>query len=127
MRSDRPHTRRAHCIKCLNGEDAERGKWIFRNAKLRAGDYVNERDKRLRYNYGITLAQYEELATRQKNGCAICGGASRNGRPLDVDHDHKTGRVRELLCNNCNQGLGSFKDDINKLEAAMIYLKKWSV
>lgn len=77
------------------------------------------------YKYGLTREQYEALADRQKNVCAICGNGTKGGRRLDVDHDHATGRVRELLCNGCNQGLGMFKEDVVRLEAAIQYLMKW--
>jgi len=59
--------------------------------------------------------------------CAICGKpASGKGHcsRLHVDHDHKTGAVRGMLCHRCNAGLGQFGDDSLVLEAALAYLKK---
>ena len=54
--------------------------------------------------------------------CVICG----NKEPLVVDHDHKTGRVRGMLCNHCNRGLGHFRDDPELLEFAAQYLREMS-
>lgn len=52
--------------------------------------------------------------------CVICGSAE----PLVVDHDHKTGKVRGMLCNHCNRGLGHFRDDPELLHFAAIYLQE---
>jgi hypothetical protein len=73
---------------------------------------------------------YQALLDSQNGGCAICGvcdGHRSNGGQtcrLALDHDHQTGRLRGLLCNNCNQGLGRFKDSVALLEAALRYLKR---
>jgi len=53
------------------------------------------------------------------NECVICGDTTK---PLVVDHDHKTGQIRGLLCNHCNRGIGHFRDDPNLLEFARMYL-----
>jgi hypothetical protein len=58
----------------------------------------------------------------QDGRCAICRKKPQTGRRLSVDHDHKTGEVRGLLCTLCNQGLGYFKDDPGRLGAALEYL-----
>lgn len=71
--------------------------------------------------YGITLTEYNELLKRQNGGCAICG-YDNDGKDLYVDHDHKTGTVRGLLCNGCNFGLGHFCDCVDRLEGAILYL-----
>ncbi len=64
---------------------------------------------------------YERLLAAQNGGCAICGKEA-NGNRLSVDHDHGTGRVRGLLCQQCNTGLGGFRDDPALLERAIAYL-----
>lgn len=66
----------------------------------------NRRDARLRKEYGITIDEYELLLEKQDGGCAICG--RKPGRiPLHVDHNHKTGLVRGILCHQCNWYLGT--------------------
>ncbi len=75
----------------------------------------------LKRKYGISLDEYEELLRTQQGVCAIC--RAKENRSLAVDHDHKTGRVRGLLCTNCNQGLGKFRDDVDLLYASVLYLE----
>ena len=64
------------------------------------------RDANLKALYGISLPLYEELLRQQDGLCAICARPPRGKRPLDVDHDHVSGRVRGLLCGNCNRAIG---------------------
>lgn len=84
----------------------------------------------LRRTYNISGAEYATLFVRQRGLCAICRKPERvlnaQGEPrhLHVDHDHKTGKVRSLLCSNCNTGLGSFGDDPLLLERAIAYLRR---
>lgn len=73
--------------------------------------------------YGFTLADYDAMLAAQGGGCAVCE-APPGARALHVDHDHRTGEVRGLLCNNCNQGLGRFNDDPDRLIAAAMYLAR---
>lgn len=58
------------------------------------------------------------------NTCGICGATESSGgkKQLHVDHDHTTGKIRGLLCNHCNLGIGHFKDDTELLQAAIKYL-----
>lgn len=72
--------------------------------------------------YGLTPAELAELL-RQNNVCAICKTAGWTRKGPQVDHDHETGRVRGILCSNCNQGLGRFKDDPSLLLSAVEYLR----
>lgn len=78
--------------------------------------------------YGIGLSDYQEMLAMQNGRCAICGYSDMsnpNFFPL-VDHCHKTGKVRGLLCLNCNHALGKFKDDPGNLLAAIAYLSRHS-
>ena len=73
--------------------------------------------------YGIGLDEYQFMVQIQKNKCALCGCELSNGREGKgsyVDHDHKTGRVRGLLCRSCNQGM-RFVDDLSWLASAIQY------
>lgn len=79
----------------------------------------------LKTKYNLTVEQYNEMLKEQNHKCCICGmDEVDNGRKLAVDHCHKTQKVRGLLCNFCNVGLGSFKDNINSLSKAISYLTK---
>lgn len=83
------------------------------------------KDYRLQMQYGITLKQYDEMAADQNGLCKLCNRVSLNhwGTELCVDHCHKTGKVRGLLCDKCNKGLGQFEDNIETLQKAIEYLK----
>ncbi|WP_232234444.1 endonuclease VII domain-containing protein [Actinoplanes sp. N902-109] len=73
----------------------------------------------LRRRYGIGGAEFDALLFSRGCVCAICGADD----PQHVDHDHRTGRVRGILCFNCNGGPGQFRDDPVFLAAAITYLK----
>lgn len=76
--------------------------------------------------YNLTLEQYKDLITNQNGCCAICFLSLDMGLHTCVDHCHKTGKTREILCRKCNAGLGHFKDNIDILKSAVKYLKKYS-
>ena len=75
--------------------------------------------------YGMTGKDYAKMARKQENRCAICGRRSDSDyfRYLFVDHDHKTGKVRGLLCGQCNSILGFAGDNPQILANAIEYLK----
>jgi dCMP deaminase len=78
--------------------------------------------KMLDFLYGITPEKYEAMFKAQGGVCAICKQPPPPGKRLAVDHDHKTGKVRGLLCILCNSTLGYFKDNITSVRAAVSYL-----
>lgn len=88
------------------------------------------RNRELKRKYGVDLETCQHIAVKQGNACAICGTTEKGfirgrARYWSVDHDHKTGKVRGLLCQKCNTILGLANDDIQVLENAILYLKKY--
>jgi hypothetical protein len=81
--------------------------------------YGGTREYHLRRRYGIGQAEVAELLAQQGGKCAICGAPD----PQHVDHDHRNGWVRGILCFNCNGGLGQFRDNPEFLASAIKYLK----
>lgn len=72
----------------------------------------------------VDLAWFEATLTAQSGACAICREPSKQHRRLSVDHDHRTGLARGLLCHRCNLGLGHFEDDVERLRTAIAYLDR---
>jgi hypothetical protein len=79
---------------------------------------------------GLSCQEFSSMVEAQGGRCLICNkkpdvnAASINYRVLHIDHDHQTGKVRGLLCSNCNKGLGFFHDDPTLLVAASTYLRR---
>jgi hypothetical protein len=99
--------------------------------RLKTRDYAEyrrrERQGNLRRLYGLSIEQYDALLASQGGGCAICGERGDGGRwrrRLHVDHDHRTGKVRGLLCHGCNVGVGHFDDSPELMQRAAAYLGK---
>lgn len=94
---------------------------------------IKNRDKHkfysLKTDTGITRQQYEELFAQQDGVCAICSkiaSVTDPNKKLAVDHNHKTGFVRGLLCHKCNLALGYLKDDVELFEKAIYYIKNYT-
>jgi len=103
---------------CLKAKEYNKNVYKTKNAKL----------KKI---YGITIEHYNELFQKQNGCCAICNKPeitidkrTKKLRGLAVDHNHKTGEIRGLLCSAHNRALGMFHDDINELLKAIEYLEK---
>lgn len=105
--------------------DAEyRAKHINEVRDYAARNPEKKLSQRLR-KFGITIDDYKTILLRQDGKCAICGSEIGDGmgNRLYVDHNHITGKVRGLLCSECNLGLGKFKDDVSILKKAIEYLE----
>ena len=75
--------------------------------------------------YGITIHEYKDMCASQNWVCAICGETPKK-RALHVDHDHKSGKVRRLLCMRCNSVIGYVKEDVKILQNMIKYLSSSS-
>ena len=77
------------------------------------------------YKYGLTDKLFKWLWDEQNGLCAICQDVLVDkGHGVHVDHDHKTGYVRGLLCASCNRGLGHFKESADVMLSAVKYLEE---
>jgi hypothetical protein len=107
--------------------------WYLKNQerrKLRASEIYHskgisvKRQNNLMANYNLSLEGYNKLFQVQSGCCAICKRhQSEFKKALCVDHDHKTGKIRGLLCQKCNQGLGLFNDNVLLLREAILFLE----
>lgn len=85
-----------------------------------------DRNRQLKKNYGITLVEWNQKFENQEKTCAICGKTEHVGKNWHTDHCHKTGKVRSILCGNCNTALGKFSEDSELLTVAAIYSLVWN-
>jgi len=82
---------------------------------------AQRRDYHFRSNYGMSVEEYNAIVMAQEHKCAIC----ERTKKLYVDHCHKTGKVRQLLCHSCNVAIGLLQEDPNVMLKAIEYLKKF--
>ncbi len=125
---------RSVCKTCVNAKAREwqrnnpdRMKAISARGREKMRQSGRLKDRYLRDRFGITIEDYNRMLDEQNGACAICGRPETSMhqgkiRDLAVDHCHATGRVRGLLCGNCNNGLGRFEDDPDRMLAAAIYV-----
>jgi hypothetical protein len=116
-----------YCTKCLDPRLLDLTTIVLQKkipTKRRRLDDTERRAKYLRMMYNITPKQYAEMLVAQDRRCAVCKRREPRGKDkyFHVDHDHKTGKVRGLLCSFCNAGLGMFEDDPERMRAAIAYL-----
>ena len=118
---------RTNCKACDTSRHRE---WVEKNRdKVRASDRLRWQSKdrweaHILRNYGLSASDYERMLVDQQGKCAICktdkpGGSAKR---FNIDHCHKSGAVRGLLCNSCNTALGKMSDNPEVLISAVIYL-----
>lgn len=111
-----------------------------RHYYLKRSGYVrpklNEEEKRIRHNliqrkhsysktHGATINDYNALFAEQNYRCAICGSDKTiPNRPLCLDHDHRTGKIRAVLCHRCNINLGNYNDNVSLCETVISRLNR---
>ncbi len=95
-----------------------------RRVKLHETGITLARMDELKKRFGLTPEQYQAMWQEQNGQCRICGSPLIPGKGGHaIDHCHNSGRVRGLLCNGCNSGLGYFRDDPERMLRAIAYLK----
>lgn len=123
---------RAEAARLRKLNDPRRMSQISRNSYVRCRDKDSYRNSYLKREFGITIEEYKQMHGEQDGKCAICLQEETARHPSDqnrikrlaVDHCHTTGQVRGLLCDNCNRGIGLFKEDETRLTRAINYLNE---
>ena len=120
----------AQCLDCKREYSRERYRAFPREkrteiyqTKIAGTTFETRKDDRLIRRFGISLEDYNTMLEGQNNSCWICEEEFPNSRSVKVDHCHKTGKVRGLLCHHCNTGLGHFQDRTERLNRADEYLR----
>lgn len=111
MRQERPNG------KTLYQQMVSDKKTLYRRKYMQKKTEVKRKELR-----PLELSPYQYMLENQNGVCAICSNVDKSGRALAIDHDHKTGFVRGLLCGSCNRGLGLFRDNPEILLKAAKYL-----
>lgn len=112
---------RPECRECSRNSRKEK-LFIYRETnKARLKEI--KRNSKIRTLYGLEKEDFEKMVLLQDNKCAICSLSVEVN--LCIDHCHVTGKVRGLLCKNCNLAIGNFKDDVELLQKAIKYLEKY--
>lgn len=122
--------------RCKECDSIARRKYYEENEKGRENSYIRHREHYLSKTYGISLSQYSTLLEEQNYSCKLCKiplalyqeqysgkkGLDERSKFFAVDHCHSTGKIRGLLCSNCNTGLGKLGDTVENLKKAYEYL-----
>jgi hypothetical protein len=110
----------------ISNKQSERYKALTLEEKHAQRQIAHVRD--LKSKYGMSIEEFIILRDKQENKCAICGKEETRKSTLgfqmnlSVDHDHKTGKIRGLLCKKCNTAIGSLFDDTQLLTKAISYI-----
>jgi len=107
-----------YCKEC-NSNDKKKRYQVDEGYRTRA------KTNQIRVKYGLSPEDIELKLIKQNNRCAICGEEFKSKRHVFIDHNHETGKVRDLLCPKCNGGLGDFNDCVKMLRKAINYLEKF--
>ena len=114
--------KRCRCKQCESIGAKEKKKKALETDYL--GTRLKERKDNLKRVFGMSLEEYDIKLNLQEGVCKICKSLCKSGKRLAVDHNHETGKIRDLLCGNCNGGLGKFLDNPELLIKAAEYLRK---
>lgn len=108
-------------------------KWELDNKQILSEQskkyYENHKEQyrrsHMRRFYGITLEEFNKILDKQDNKCKICKNNFKNSKDTHIDHCHETGKIRDLLCADCNKMIGTAKENVEILKEAIKYLENW--
>lgn len=128
---------KTHCINC--GEKLDENNWVLKSGYLQKrckicfNAHSNTHPSRTKesrkiqwiaWQHGMIIQEYNKKLELQLNGCAICKQPCKTGRQLAIDHNHKTGKRRDLLCFRCNSVIGKLNEDEDLIWNILEYLKR---
>lgn len=99
---------------------------IYKNQKLRRENNPDQWKGYMLKRYGITFEQWQAMLAEQDNACAICKRKFESRKKVQVDHCHKSGMTRKLLCSKCNMLVGFLEGPQELLDIAVTYLKMYN-
>ena len=122
----------SRCKDCINAQNKSSDKSSRRkeaNEKFKQENPDYHADYNLKWNYGITLAQKIQMFDDQNGSCANqeCPTVFEDVSKAHVDHNHKTGEVRKLLCQHCNQALGHLRENARTIHGLGKYIEDYNV
>lgn len=121
---------KAQCHSCVNAKSLERWRNMDEDSRYLRGHkarnkktFEERKNYRLKYRFGISIDDFNNMLVLQNNACYICN-ESIKGKEIKVDHCHKTGKLRKLLCHNCNSALGLLHDNAEIFETCARYIRE---
>ncbi len=121
---ENPEKVMASRIKRRKQSKADSLRWRKENPEMYALSKLKNAIRQSLPDKSMTLEKYQKMNIEQSGKCFLCGKKPTKKR-LCIDHCHKTGKLRRLLCQQCNHALGLFHDSINVMEKAIAYLRKY--
>ncbi len=99
------------------------------NISIKKAGYCSSKCRSIHINYKINIEDYNKLLSEQNNKCAICKKVfnedDKKYKQINIDHDHKTGKIRGILCSPCNRSLGLMKENVESILNMIKYLNKY--
>lgn len=122
-----------YCTKCKSNIRAKNRQWCKDCFNLWQREYYNKRPKiekkalNSKRNYGVNSEKLQLMIKSNSNKCEICKTKFKDISKINIDHCHKTNKVRGLLCSKCNYGIGNFNDNTDLLNNAIKYINHYKM
>lgn len=121
------HKNKEKCRQSQNRyKKVHRGRYTQLQRQWREKNPLQVYESCIKRVYGISYERVRQMFIEQDGVCPICSNKFGGKKDMQIDHNHATGQIRQLLCQNCNRGLGIFKENTSTLLNAIKYLKRWA-